>query len=244
MIEDAKKFYKKTKFKVGAILDWIDDFKPPISWVKIFFKTYPRFSQIPLEPSSSQEEIYELLDLRHSTRDFDSSEVPFEKISRVISSSAGIHNKPDAWEHTRRSYPSAGARYPIETYLISSNISHIPRGLYHYNLKNNSLEVLLNKDLREDSNKIFGDANKDNPNYLILTGVLSRTEVKYGLNAYRFALIESGHIGQNISLTLEKEGLGGCALGGFDNDKISSLLDINQEDEIPLYAFSFGCPKK
>ncbi len=73
---------------------------------------------------------------------------------------------------------------------------------------------------------------------------MSRTEVKYGINAYRFALLEAGHIGQNISLLAEKEKLGCCALGGFDNDKLSQLLDISQEDEIPLYAFSLGNPAR
>jgi nitroreductase len=42
----------------------------------------------------------------------------------------------------------------------------------------------------------------------------------------------------------EKENVGCCALGGFDNNKLSKLLDINQEDEIPLYAFSLGSLKQ
>jgi len=68
---------------------------------------------------------------------------------------------------------------------------------------------------------------------------MSRTEVKYGVNAYRFALLESGHIGQNFSLLCTQRGIGCCTLGGFDNDQLVKLLDVG-EDEIPLYAFSFG----
>lgn len=112
--------------------------------------------------------------------------------------------------------------------------------MYHYNCKSNELESLLEKDLSLESSQIFGEAYKGNPNFIVINGVISRTEVKYGINAYRFALIESGHIGQNISLLAQKENLGCCALGGFDNDKLSKLLDINQEDEIPLYVFSLG----
>ena len=74
---------------------------------------------------------------------------------------------------------------------------------------------------------------------IIVTGVLSRTEVKYDQNSYRFALIEAGHVGQNIYLVSECLGVGCCAVGGFDNDKLSKLLDIGGS-EIPLYLFSIG----
>ena len=40
-------------------------------------------------------------------------------------------------------------------------------------------------------------------------------------------------------LNSEKARLGACALGGFDNDKLSALIDLT-EDEIPLYSFSLG----
>lgn len=74
---------------------------------------------------------------------------------------------------------------------------------------------------------------------VIMTGVLSRAEVKYDQNAYRFALIEAGHVGQNIHLISESLDLGCCAIGGFDNDRLSKLLDIGGS-EIPLYLFSIG----
>lgn len=141
-------------------------------------------------------------------------------------------------------YPSAGARYPIETYLISNNIKDLDKGIFHYSVKNNELEKLLEKDLRKDSKKIFGAENySTNPNFLILTGVISRGEVKYGANAYRFSCIECGHIGQNFSLIATDKNLACCAIGGFDNNKIVKLLDLT-EDELPLYAFAFGIPKE
>lgn len=240
MIDEIREFYEKTKFKVGEVIEWVDDYKPPINWVKIFFKSYPRMKKIDMDRFEDKGEFCRLLNGRESTREFNDSPIPFEKLNKILFYSFGIKNPEVSSEHTRRFYPSAGARYPIEAYLLNNNVEELNKGLYHYNCKSNELESLLEKDLSLESSQIFGEAYKGNPNFIVINGVISRTEVKYGINAYRFALIESGHIGQNISLLAQKENLGCCALGGFDNDKLSKLLDINQEDEIPLYVFSLG----
>ena len=98
---------------------------------------------------------------------------------------------------------------------------------------------MLKTNLIEQSQEILnGDLGKAAA-LIILSGVIGRSEVKYGINAYRFSLIEAGHIGQNISLFCESKGLGSCAIGGFDNDKLSKLLDLTEE-EIPLYMFAIG----
>lgn len=240
MIDEIKEFYEKTKFKLGEVVEGEDDYKPPVNWIKIFFKTYPRMKKIDINRFEAEDEFYRLLNERKSTREFSDLQISFEKLNKILFYSFGIKNPNVLPEHTRRFYPSAGARYPIEAYLLNNNIEGLGKGLYHYNCKSNQLELLLEKDLSTESSQIFGEAYNGNPNFLVMNGVISRTEVKYGINAYRFALIESGHIGQNISLLAQKEGVGCCALGGFDNDKLSELIDINQEDEIPLYAFSLG----
>ena len=240
MIDEIKEFYERTKFKVGEVIEWVNDYNPPVNWVKIFFKTYPRMKKIDMNRFEDKGEFCRLLNERESTREFNDSPISFETLNKIFFYSFGIKNPDASSKHTRRFYPSAGARYPIEAYLLNNNVDALDRGLYHYNCKSNQLELLLEKDLSTESSQIFGEAYNGNPNFIVMNGVISRTEVKYGINAYRFALIELGHIGQNISLLAEKENVGCCALGGFDNDKLSKLLDVNQEDEIPLYAFSLG----
>jgi SagB-type dehydrogenase family enzyme len=242
MMKIIKDIYIKTKFKFEEEINSFEDYDFPINWIKIFFKTYPRMKKIPLNINYEKGEFYDLLRNRKSIREFDDSPISLDSLNNILFYSLGIKNKEESLENTRRFYPSAGARYPIEAYLINNNVKEISKGLYHYNVKENKLEQLLEKDLSLDSSRIFGEANNGNPNFIVLNGVISRTEVKYGANAYRFSLLEAGHIGQNISLLAEKEKLGCCALGGFDNDKLSRLIDITQEDEIPLYAFSLGNP--
>lgn len=233
----------KTKFDFGKQATNEEDQVVPISSSKIFFKTYPRFPFTELLMQVHDTELSDLLRRRQSMRQFADSPVSFSALSRTIHLSLAINDDYCSVNETRRFYPSAGARYPIEAYLICNNIEDIVNGLYHYNVKANNLEKLLEGDMREYSVSIFGTEISDNfPNFIILTGVMSRAEVKYEVNAYRFALLECGHIGQNIYLLSEEEGLGCNAVGGFDNDRLVRLLDLG-EDEIPLYCFSIGKPR-
>jgi SagB-type dehydrogenase family enzyme len=211
-----------------------------MNWVRIFYKIYPRFPKFRLPKLKAKGELENLLIRRQSVREFTDSPIPLETFGRLIHFSFGIKENQETEVQKKRFYPSAGARYPIEPYIIANNISDLNFGLYHYNTKEDKLEVLLKRDLRRDSQKIFGeDISINNPNFIILTGVMSRTEVKYGINAYRFALLEAGHIGQNLYLLSEKENLGCCAIGGFDNDYLSKLLDLT-DDEIPIYSIAIG----
>ncbi|MBI4116988.1 SagB/ThcOx family dehydrogenase [Candidatus Pacearchaeota archaeon] len=240
MLKEIREFYERTKFDFSKNFNPPSEEETPFNWVKIFFKRYPRMPIVELMPEAKDGEYKRILFQRESKRDYEDRGVPFKKISNVLYYSAGIHNPSAPPDNTRRFYPSGGARFPIELYYISNNTENLDAGLYHYDVKGNKLEYLLRKDLREESSQLFGrEVNANHPNYIILTSVVNRSEVKYGFNAYRFSLIECGHIGQNIYLSSQQEGLGCCALGGFDNDGITKLLDITKE-EIPLYAFSLG----
>ena len=243
MLDEIRNFYERTKFNFSQAEQTKPDFIWPLNWVKIFFKTYPRMGCIKLDPSPKVPELSTALGVRRSVREFRDDSISFRDLSDLLVYSSGIRNVGEKWEMTKRYYPSAGARYPIETYLIANNTFNLANGLYHLNVKENALEPLLSQDLREESQKIFGVGNYEkNPNFLVLTGVMSRTEVKYGVNAYRFACLEAGHLGQNLSLISAEKGIGCCGIGGFDNDRLVKLLDLT-EDEIPVYALAIGIPK-
>jgi len=241
MLRKIKEYYKSTKFNFDKqVLD--PNLILPITWTKIFHKAYLRFPSRKLELSDYKRNSGDFKTLileRETSRDL-SGQINYETLSDLLFYSAGIKplkgQNPDS---ARRMYPSAGARYPLETYVVAENIPHLDKGIHHYNVKENTLEKLLSKDLQTDMIKILNSEMGKAPLFLILTGVLSRTETKYGTNAYRFALIESGHVGQNIYLLSQKFGLGCCAIGGFDNNKLTKLLDLT-EDEVPLYLFAIG----
>jgi SagB-type dehydrogenase family enzyme len=75
---------------------------------------------------------------------------------------------------------------------------------------------------------------------LILTGVFSRTRVKYGQRGYRYTMLEAGHIGQNVYLVSEALGLKCRGMGGSYDIALEQLLGIDGENESVLYTLILG----
>ncbi len=215
----------------------------PKEWVKIHFKTYPRLKRILLRNIPSKK-IKSLL-TRRSTRSFERKEVPFKLLSQLLLTTAGINQQVEDINYSRRSYPSAGARYSLEVYIVSLRIEGLKTGLYHYNVKDNSLEELLVQNMEDWIIKTSGGEKwMCDANFLvIITGVPDRSRIKYGERGYGYMLIEVGHLAQNICLLSDSFGLGTCPVGGFIETDVQSLLDIDNVKEYPLYMLAIGKKK-
>jgi len=215
----------------------------PQSWIKIHFKTYPRLDRLNLNNVKIQSNnLTELLSRRRSTRQFSGLSISKKELSYLLFSSSGLTRLGEAFDDSRRPYPSAGARYPLEVYPIILNCEAIKSGLYHYNVKENVLELLLEENLSKWLIKITGGEKwiANAAVVFIITGVLDRTRIKYGDRGYRYTLIETGHLGQNICLLATELGLGTCPIGGFIDDKINELLDIELQKEFCTYIIAIG----
>jgi SagB-type dehydrogenase family enzyme len=179
-----------------------------------------------------------ILEQRQTSRDFEQKPLDFTTLSRLILFALGekIENDPTL---QRRMYPSAGARYTIEAYIYANRVNELSKGIYHFSPKNNNLEQILAGDFTDEIAKIQNNAALNSSITIILTSVISRLEVKYNLLSYKLALLEAGHIGQNLCLLSTDLGIKCCPHGGFDEDKTVNLLDLS-EDELPLYMFNIG----
>lgn len=210
----------------------------PESWTKTYYKTYPRLDKIKLSPRLKNNRLGNILRKRRSIRKF--TKIPIKKtdLEYLLYSSSGLINN----NNTKRPYPSAGARYPLEIYPLIVNCLGFEKGLYHYNLKNNSLELLLRRDLSNWLVKVLGGEKwvKNVAVTFIITGVLDRTRIKYGNRGYRYALIETGHLAQNILLLATELGLGSCVIGGYVDTEVDKLLDIEIQNESTLYLITLG----
>lgn len=215
----------------------------PQSWIKIHFKTYPRLDRISLDnigiPTSK---LSEIIRKRRSIRQFSSLPLSKNKLAYLLYLSSGLISLGSTSDESRRPYPSAGARYPLEIYPIVLNCKGIKNGLYHYNVKENSLELLLKEDLTDWVIKTTGGEKwiASTAVIFIISGVLDRTRIKYGERGYRYALIEAGHVGQNICLLATELNLGSCALGGYIDSEVEKLLDVGIQKESVLYLIAVG----
>ncbi len=230
----TRKYYEATK--ISEIKK--EDTTAPVTWTEIFYKRYPRMKNICLEPAIETGELEQTIKKRKSIREFEKKPLEFSKLSSLLCHGLGrVHPKSE-----RRGYPSGGARFPVETYLMAFEIGGLSRGAYHYDVFNNNLELLLEEDLTDKIEHFLSPYISWAPAIFIFTSVISRSEVKYGLNAYRFSLIEAGHMVQNLFLLCTKYGLGGCPVAGFISNTVTEVLDLTEE-ELPLYAFACGYTK-
>jgi SagB-type dehydrogenase family enzyme len=142
----------------------------------------------------------------------------------------------------RRAAPSGGALYPLELYPVLVRLADVPPGVFHFDPLRRVLEILRSEDVRRelaDVSTLPGLVD-DATAVLFVTSVFWRTRFKYGLRGYRFALLEAGHVVQNILLAAAALRLAVLPLGGFYDARAEQLLGVDGVDESVVYAVAVG----
>lgn len=219
--------------------------KIPQAWKKIYFKLYPRLPQIDLEKIHvTENKLFSIIQRRKSEREFKEKDLSLETISKILYFSCGIRNSKEikgSFDKSLRMYPSAGARYPLEVYPVILRSKEISPGIYHYNVKWNNLEQLLKGDFKKKFRKITDqDWVKKSAVIIIITAVFPRTIIKYKERGWRYIFFEAGHLVQNIHLISAALKLKSCPIGGFIDQEIINILDLNPKSELPLYLVAVG----
>lgn len=217
----------------------------PLIWKKIYFKEYPRLPNflLPLD-KNPQFDLFKALFSRRTKRK-SIYKLGLKEISYLLFYSAGINFFKRNPSNSRRMYPSAGARYPLEIYLfLFSKIENLPPGAYHYNVKKHSLELIFENNFIDECQKAVKNVNQkliqSKTILILITSIFGRTALKYGELTYKLNLLEAGHLGQNLYLVSQALNLNCCAIGWIDEKILNKILDLKNENEIVLYAFAIG----
>jgi SagB-type dehydrogenase family enzyme len=190
----------------------------------------------------------EITSSRKSCREYEKTRLSDQELSNMLSSlrvtrrSVSTINRKA--EMNLRTYASPGGLYPVEVYVLRPNNSD--DGSWeagYYSVKKNSLSIINERVPRETmQNAIvtFDEQIKDVGAIILLTGVFERTLHKYGAMGYKFALIESGGMLQQLALGASSLGLGGLAWAGIYDDKINKIIEVDGVDESFLTCFLVG----
>ncbi|NIO45089.1 MAG: SagB/ThcOx family dehydrogenase [Candidatus Aenigmarchaeota archaeon] len=211
-----------------------------ISTVPLPTESYVTETEIKLpEPSLEGEmSVEETLLKRRSIRDFLNKPIPLDDLSQILWAAQGITS-----EWGGRTAPSAGALYPLEIYIQVRKVEKLKEGVYHYNPKSHSLDLIKEGDFSSQltqaglSQKWIKDASLN----IIITADFSRTTRKYGERGIRYVYMEAGHCGQNIYLQTTVLVLGCVTVGAFNNEDVKNLLSIPKNHE-PIYIIPIGVP--
>jgi SagB-type dehydrogenase family enzyme len=216
--------YIRTK-SLGGNLDWA---KKPET-----YKSYPSNKTIRL-PNQLQESALnfsEVLRRRKSIRSFSLQPLSKIDLAFLLWASTGIQRIEHGYEF--RTAPSAGALYPIETYIAANNVEDLSEGIYHYNIKNHLLEEIK---LGNFSNKLAHAALDqemcaDAPVVFLWTAIFGRSKWKYSQRAYRYIYLDAGQVAQNLALASASISCGSCQVGAFFDDEMNSIIDIDGLEE-------------
>lgn len=197
---------------------------------------------------------------RRSVRSFGAIPLTLVDLSRLLWASAGLTSSfvtPHGQDFYRAA-PSAGALYPIETYVVANNVEGIEPGLYHYRVTgvdiierpiaegSHSLEQLKTGDLRA----AVAAAALDQPMcgkagaVFLWTAVFARSEWKYRERAHRYVYLDAGHIAAQLSLAAVAQGLGSCPVAAFYDDEANTLVGVNGLTEAVIYMTAVGNPSR
>jgi len=232
-------YHQETRYRRQSMprggLDWAHQ-PPPY---KEFAHALNRFP-VPPHGEKDGKSLWEAIAQRRSVREFLNRSISFFEISQLIWATQGITLKAGGFDF--RASPSAGALYPIETYLVANRVEKIPPGLYHYNIKEAQLILLkeghfgpelsqagLGQEMLEEAACVF-----------VWTAIVGRSKWKYQERAYRYIYMDAGHIGQTLYLAATALDLGCCTVGAFFDEEVDHMIGVDGRKEISVYLGAVG----
>jgi len=237
------RFQSETKYIRGETMVW------GMSWEDQpeIYKNYQNAQIVKLpQPkiNGNRMSLDEALRRRKSIREYTSDPLQLEELSYIVWAANGISHRQG--EFNFRTAPSAGALYPIETYLIVARVVNLQPGVYHYSVPNHELETLKIGNFTKDivkagmGQEMLGEAAVT----LVWTALFQRSKWKYRQRAYRYVYLDAGHIAENLALSVTSLDLGSCQIGALYDDEVNRILEIDGIEESVLYMSSVGRPSE
>ena len=206
------------------------------------YKVYAGVERVELPPPGDFRGLSteDAIEQRRSLRDYTGEPMTLDELSRLLYYTGGVN--AERWGRPLRAAPSAGALYPIEMYVVVHQVEGVERGLYHYAVREHALDHLRDGDLRGEIVRnglmqgFLGEANV----VIVFTAIFQRLRWRYKERTYRYALLEAGHLAQNVYLAATSMGMGACAVGAFLDSRLNSMLEVDGKKEAALYLLSVG----
>ena len=198
------------------------------------------------EDLNLQQNFITLLTERKSSRVYTQQPISLLQLSFLLWATQGIKDIRGKSYATLRTVPSGGARHPFETYLLVQHVEGLQPGAYHYLPMGHQLEFLypVEELPAAISLSLEGQSWAAKASVIFYWSFVAyRCEWRYGIWAHRVALIDAGHVGQNLYLACAALGLGTCAIAAFDDDKLNGVLGLEGVEQFVVYVATVGKKK-
>lgn len=196
-------------------------------------KDYPDFPRIPLQ--KGHDPIPGPFWSSMKTNGFlPAAPLSLSELSSILRCAYGITARQQMGRQTYlyRSAPSAGALYPVEIYIFNPGLPDLEAGLYYYDVPDFALRKLPVKgSLEPYSPGKRSKTRASSPLSFIMSGIFFRSAWKYRKRAFRYVMLDVGHVIENLLLTLGQVKTYGSVRYDFDDGKLISEMGLDRHRE-------------
>jgi SagB-type dehydrogenase family enzyme len=239
-------FFSKDRRKIFALLFrwliafWLTPSLPSISAATKDNRVHKGVGmKLPRPRTEGAISVEQAIGQRRTVRHFSPKTLHGSQLSQLLWAAQGVTGSGGF----KRAAPSAGALYPMDVYAVlgPESVDRIAAGVYHFEPEGHVLSLVNAGDVRDAvsgaclSQMWMAKA----PLNLVITAEYRRITGKYGNRGVRYAMIESGHIAQNIFLQAEALGLKAGIVGAYHDEKLVEVLNLPRTRE-PLLVMPVG----
>lgn len=220
--------YQRHKMS-GHFLDWEN--KPDL------YKTYPQTESVtlPRDVEHPKRKLSQVL--KDGSPDMHAHVPDMDGLSKIFSLAYGITAKArhGGVDFYYRSAASAGALYPTEIYVAASGLQGLDDGLYHFSIARHSLFRLRKGDLAFHMAEAIRPFPRKSPMLtFFLSAIFFRSAWKYRERSYRYHLLDTGHVAENLVVALKAQGFPPVLSYDFDDHSLNRLLGLDETKEVCL----------
>jgi len=164
-----------------------------------------------------------------------------DQLARLLYFTNGDTGRGDGEPYKLRAAPSAGALYAGEIYVLASSVDGLDRGIYYYDVGKHELVTVQNGlDAGAVDQAFETDGASGAAALVCIANVFERYELRYANRGYRYALIDTGHIGENLALVSSASGVPCRGWSRFDDDRLNTLLGLEGREDAVCAIYAVG----
>ena len=191
--------------------------------------------KLPQQKTENSMSLEAALNQRETQREYLNTPLSLESLSTLLFAAQGRRRNS-----SKLLAPSAQEQYPLSTFIVVSRVSTITAGLYQYQNSDHSI-VQLEESLFSDQleSAAIGEQPWVGSAAAVIVLASNIQSMKqhfskqppFNKRGERYSYIEVGAIAQNLQLQGTAISVGMVLVGGFDNEKVKSILSLSSELE-------------
>lgn len=180
---------------------------------------------------------------RRSRRDFSEEPMTLEELAYLLWMTQGVTAFDEETGEAFRAAPSAGGRFPIDTFVSAQRVAGLNPGIYRY--RSHSHELVLIREsagiAAEMAAACYGqDTVEKAAAVFVWAAVPGRTEWKYSFLSHRMIAMEAGHICENLYLAAESIDGAASAMLSYQQPALDAVIGVDGTDVFTIYMACVG----